>query len=159
MPSHPVEILLVEDNAADVRLAREILAESGLPNILAVVPDGVEALAYLRREAPYAGVTQPAFVLLDLNTPRKSGHEVLAELKRDPVLRRLPVVVFTTSSAERDVVESYDLHANCYITKPVDLDRFTEVLTRVQRFWFSVATLAPVPSDPGGLAGEAHLRP
>ena len=126
--SRVVEILLVEDNQADVVLTREALEHSKLANQLHVVEDGVEALAFLRREGDYGAVPRPDLVLLDLNLPRKDGREVLAEIKADPDLRRIPVVILTTSSAEEDILKTYDLHANCYITKPVDLDQFLKVV-------------------------------
>jgi chemotaxis family two-component system response regulator Rcp1 len=137
----PIEILLVEDNPGDVRLTREALAEARVRNNLAVVPDGVAALSYLRREGSFTDSPRPDLVLLDLNLPKKDGREVLAELKNDPALRRLPVVVLTTSSAEKDILESYDLHANCYITKPVDLDQFINVVTHIEDFWLTIVKL------------------
>jgi chemotaxis family two-component system response regulator Rcp1 len=137
----PIEILLVEDNPGDVRLTREALAEAKVRNNLAVTSDGVEALAYLRREAPYTDATRPDLVLLDLNLPRKDGREVLAEIKADPDLRRLPVVVLTTSTAEQDILESYNLYANCYITKPVDLDQFLAIVTSIEDFWLTIVKL------------------
>jgi CheY-like chemotaxis protein len=137
----PIEILLVEDNPGDVRLTREALAEAKVRNNLAVANDGVEALAYLRREAPHEGATRPDLVLLDLNLPRKDGREVLAEIKADPNLRRLPVVVLTTSTAEQDILESYNLYANCFITKPVDLDQFLGIVTSIEDFWLTIVKL------------------
>lgn len=137
----PIEILLVEDNPGDVRLTQEALAEAKVRNNLAVARDGVEALSYLRREAPFEDATRPDLVLLDLNLPRKDGREVLAEIKADPLLRRLPVVVLTTSTAEKDVFETYDLHANCYITKPVDLDQFVGIVTSIEDFWLTIVKL------------------
>ena len=137
----PIEILLVEDNPGDVRLTREALAEAKVRNNLAVVPDGVEALSYLRRQGSFTDSPRPDLVLLDLNLPKKDGREVLAELKNDPALRRLPVVVLTTSSAEKDILESYDLHANCYITKPVDLDQFINVVASIEDFWLTIVRL------------------
>ena len=137
----PIEILLVEDNPGDVRLTREALAEAKVRNNLAVANDGVEALAYLRREPPHAAATRPDLVLLDLNLPRKDGREVLAEIKADPELRRLPVVVLTTSTAEQDILESYNLYANCYITKPVDLDQFLAIVTSIEDFWLTIVKL------------------
>jgi CheY-like chemotaxis protein len=132
---------MVEDNPADVRLTREAFSERDLPHALHVVRDGVEALAFLRREPPYADAPAPDLVLLDLNLPRKDGREVLADIKADPRLRRTPVVVLTTSRSEADVMRSYDLHANCYITKPVDLNRFLEVIRAVEHFWLAAVTL------------------
>ena len=137
----PIEILLVEDNPGDVRLTREALAEAKVRNNLAVANDGVEALAYLRREPPHEAATRPDLVLLDLNLPRKDGREVLAEIKADPDLRRLPVVVLTTSTAEQDILESYNLYANCYITKPVDLDQFLGIVTSIEDFWLTIVKL------------------
>ena len=137
----PIEILLVEDNPGDVRLTQEALGEAKVRNNLAVARDGVEALSYLRREAPFEEASRPDLVLLDLNLPRKDGREVLAEIKADPALRRLPVVVLTTSAAEKDVLESYNLHANCYITKPVDLDQFVGIVSSIEDFWLTIVKL------------------
>lgn len=137
----PIEILLVEDNPGDVRLTQEALGEAKVRNNLAVARDGVEALSYLRREPPFQDATRPDMVLLDLNLPRKDGREVLAEIKADPDLRRLPVVVLTTSSAEKDVLESYNLYANCYITKPVDLDQFVGIVSSIEDFWLTIVKL------------------
>lgn len=138
----PIEILLVEDNEGDVRLTREALQEAKVRNNLAVVRDGQEALDYLRRPSEDGDKPpRPDLILLDLNLPRKDGREVLAELKSDPALRRLPVVVLTTSSSEKDILESYDLHANCYITKPVDLDQFINVVTHIEDFWLTIVKL------------------
>ena len=139
----PAEILLVEDNPGDVRLTRETLKESKLLNRMSVVVDGVEALAFLRREGRYAGETRPDLILLDLNLPKKDGREVLAEIKADESLRRIPVIVLTTSSAEQDILKMYDLHANCYITKPVDLDQFSVVVRAIEAFWFTIVKLPP----------------
>jgi two-component system, chemotaxis family, response regulator Rcp1 len=137
----PIEILLVEDNPADVRLTREALKEEKLTNNLSVVTDGVEAIAFLRREKPYAGAPRPDLVLLDLNLPRKDGREVLEEIKADPELKVIPVVVLTSSKAEEDIVRSYRLHANCYISKPVDLGQFLEVVRSIQEFWLTIVKL------------------
>ena len=137
----PIEILLVEDNPGDVRLTQEALGEAKVRNNLAVARDGVEALSYLRREPPFQDATRPDMVLLDLNLPRKDGREVLAEIKADPELRRLPVVVLTTSSAEKDVLESYNLYANCKITKPVDLDQFVGIVSSIEDFWLTIVKL------------------
>ena len=136
-----VEILLVEDNGSDVRLMREALREGKLANRLHVVSDGVEALAFLRRQGPYATVARPDVILLDLNLPKKDGREVLAEVKADEQLRRIPVVILTTSTAEQDVLKSYDLHANCYITKPVDLSQFLVVVRAIEDFWLQIVKL------------------
>jgi CheY-like chemotaxis protein len=141
LPSRPIEILLVEDNPGDVRLTREALQEAKVRNHLAVATDGVEALAYLRRETPYEDAVRPDLVLLDLNLPRKDGREVLAAIKADPDLKRLPVVVLTTSTAQQDIHESYDLYANCYITKPVDLDQFLAIVTSIEDFWLTIVKL------------------
>jgi chemotaxis family two-component system response regulator Rcp1 len=142
-PSRPVEILLVEDNPGDVRLTREALKEGKVCNNLNVVDDGVKALAYLRREPPYEGSVRPDLVLLDLNLPRKDGREVLGEIKSDPSLRSLPVVVLTSSGAEQDILKAYDLHANCYVSKPVDLDQFITVVRSIEDFWFTIVKLPP----------------
>jgi chemotaxis family two-component system response regulator Rcp1 len=139
----PIEILLVEDNPADVRLTQEALRESKLANNLHTVGDGVEALRFLRRDGDHAGAPRPDLVLLDLNLPRMGGREVLEEVKADPDLRRIPVVILTTSEAEQDVVRSYELHANAYVRKPVDFDRFTEVVRLIEDFWFTVVKLPP----------------
>src|SRR3954465_12067614 len=130
----PVEILLVEDNPGDVRLTREALREGKIRNNLSVVSDGVEALAFLRREGRYADAAHPDVILLDLNLPRKDGREVLTEIKADSQLRRIPVVILTTSTNEQDVLRSYDLHANCYSTKPVDFEQFIGVVQAIENF-------------------------
>jgi CheY-like chemotaxis protein len=136
-----IQVLLVEDNPGDVRLTKEALKEGKLLNQLTVVGDGVEALSFLRKEGKYADAIQPELILLDLNLPKKDGREVLAEIKADPNLRRIPVVVLTTSSAEEDILKIYDLHANCYITKPVDLEQFMGVVKSIEDFWVSVVKL------------------
>jgi two-component system, chemotaxis family, response regulator Rcp1 len=137
----PLEILLVEDNPVDVCLTEETLKDSSLVTNLSVVGDGVEALAYLRREGKYARASRPDLILLDLNLPKKDGREVLAEIKVDPRLKCIPVVVLTTSCADRDIFNVYELHANCYITKPVDLDQFSTVVKSIQNFWFTTVKL------------------
>lgn len=137
----PIEILLVEDNPGDVRLTQEAFRENKIRNKLNVVNDGEQALAFLRREGVYANVARPGLILLDLNLPRVDGREVLAQIKSDPELRHIPVVILTTSQAEEDIVKSYALHANCYITKPVDLERFMQVVKEVEHFWLSVVNL------------------
>ena len=137
----PAELLLVEDNPGDVRLTIEALKEGKLINNLTVVKDGEEAIAALRRQGKYANSACPDLILLDLNLPRKGGLEVLAEIKQDPDLKNIPVVVLTTSQAEQDVVRSYDLHANCYIVKPVDLDQFMNVVQSIGSFWLSLVLL------------------
>jgi CheY-like chemotaxis protein len=147
--SRVVEILLVEDNHADVVLTREALEHSKMANQLHVVEDGVDALAFLRREGDYDAVPRPDLVLLDLNLPRKNGREVLAEMKADDDLRRIPVVILTTSSDEQDVVDTYDLHANCYITKPVQLDQFLDIVHQIEGFWLAIVTLPPQDKQRG----------
>lgn len=142
----PAEILLVEDNPGDVRLVEEALLEYKVHNNLTVARDGVEALAFLRREGEFAGVPRPDLILLDLNLPRMSGQEVLAEIKHDGRLRTIPVVVLTTSDAGEDIERAYDLQVNCYITKPVDLDEFLKVVQAIESFWFQVVVL-PVPPE------------
>lgn len=139
----PIEILLVEDNPGDVRLTQEALREGKVRNHLHVAADGLEAMAFLRREGKHARAPQPDLVLLDLNLPKKGGREVLAEIKEDPDLRRIPVVILTVSKAEEDVLKSYNLHANCYITKPVNLDQFLEVVKSIEDFWLTVVMLPP----------------
>ncbi len=136
-----IQVLLVEDNPGDVRLTKEALKEGKLLNQLTVVGDGVEALSFLRKEGIYVDALQPELILLDLNLPKKDGREVLAEIKADPNLRRIPVVVLTTSSSEEDILKIYDLHANCYITKPVDLEQFMGVVKSIEDFWVSVVKL------------------
>jgi CheY-like chemotaxis protein len=139
----PVEILLVEDNPGDVRLTKEALKEGKVYNNLHWAKDGVEALEFLRREGKHAGAPRPDIILLDLNLPKKDGREVLAVVKRDSELKQIPVVVLTTSKAEEDVLKSYELHANCYVTKPVDLEKFIQVVQSIDRFWLTVVTLPP----------------
>jgi CheY-like chemotaxis protein len=139
----PVEILLVEDNPGDVRLAREGLSECKIRNNLHVVDDGVKAMAFLRRRDEYAKAPRPDLVLLDLNLPRKDGREVLREVKEDEKLRTIPVVVLTTSKAEEDILKSYSLHANCYVTKPMGLQQFLDVVRSIEDFWFTIVKLPP----------------
>lgn len=139
----PVEILLVEDNPGDVRLTQEALKEGKVYNNLHWAKDGVEALEFLKREGRHAKAPRPDIILLDLNLPKKDGREVLAVIKRDNVLKHIPVVVLTTSEAEEDVLKSYELHANCYVTKPVDLEKFIHVVQSIDRFWLTVVTLPP----------------
>ena len=139
----PIEILLVEDNPADVRLTTEALKEERVLNNLSVVSDGVEAMAYLRKEGKYEGTVRPDLILLDLNLPKKDGREVLKEIKEDPSLRAIPVVILTVSKAEEDIMKSYDLHANCYINKPVDLKQFIKVARSIQDFWLTIVKLPP----------------
>ena len=145
----PVKILLVEDNPGDVRLAREGLKESGLYSELWDVPDGEQALEFLHRRGDHADVPRPDLILLDLNLPRMNGRELLREIKQDPGLRAIPVVVLSMSKAEKDITAAYDLHANCYITKPIDLDRFIDVVQGIRDFWFTIVQL-PTESSHGG---------
>ncbi|MHC4480049.1 MAG: response regulator [Planctomycetota bacterium] len=137
----PIQILLVEDNPGDVRLTQEAFTEAKVQNTLHVVWDGVEALAFLRRQGDHADAPAVDLVLLDLKLPKKDGQEVLAEVKADPQLKRIPVVILTTSRAERDILHSYQLHANCFITKPVDFEQFLTVVRSVEDFWLSIVTL------------------
>ncbi|HEX5163846.1 MAG TPA: response regulator [Thermomicrobiales bacterium] len=139
--AEPIDILLVEDSPADVDLTREALEDAKVRNNLHVVGDGVDALAFLRREDPYSDAPRPDLILLDLNLPRKDGREVLAEIKADPALLRIPVVILTTSAAEQDILRSYDLHANCYVTKPVDLEQFITVIKSIENFWLMIVKL------------------
>ena len=139
--SAPVEILLVEDNPGDVRLTKEALKEGKVYSNLHWAKDGVEALEFLRRQGKFADVPRPDIILLDLNLPKKDGREVLSEIKNDENLKRIPVVILTTSKAEEDVLRSYQLHANCYVTKPVDLEKFIVVVQSIDMFWLSVVTL------------------
>jgi len=139
----PIEILLVEDNPGDVRLTKEALKEGKVYSNLHTVKDGVEAMEFLRREGKYRNVPRPDIILLDLNLPKKDGREVLQEIKTDGELKRIPVVVLTTSKAEEDVLRTYDLHANCYVTKPVDLEKFMVVVQTIDSFWLTVVTLPP----------------
>lgn len=142
MPNtEPLEILLVEDNPGDARLAAEALKENKVRNNLYHVKDGVEAMDFVYQRGEYAGVPPPDLILLDLNMPRKDGREVLEEIKGDHALRHIPVVILTTSAAERDLVKSYDLHANAYVIKPIDLDRFIEVVRAIESFWFTIVKL------------------
>jgi len=138
-----IDILLVEDNPGDVRLAQEALRESKVRNKLYVVEDGVEAMAFLRREGKYDTAPRPDLILLDLNLPRKSGREVLSEIKTDEALMRIPVVVLTVSRAEEDVIRCYSHHANCYITKPLDFNQFMEVTRSIEEFWLTIVKLPP----------------
>jgi len=140
----PISILLIEDNPGDVRLTREMLKECTVPNTLAAVSDGLEAISYLRRQGKYDNASRPDLILLDLNLPRMDGREVLAELKKDPELKSIPVVVLTSSQAETDVLATYRLHANCYVTKPVGLSQFGHVVQSIEQFWLATARL---PSD------------
>ena len=141
MASAPVEILLVEDNPADVRLTQEALKEGKVYNNLHWAKDGVEALDFLHHQGRFAGAPRPDIILLDLNLPKKDGREVLQDIKNDEKLKRIPVVILTTSKAEEDVLKSYNLHANCYVTKPVDLEQFIVVVKSIDMFWLTVVTL------------------
>ena len=139
----PIEILLVEDNPGDVRLTKEALKEGKVYSNLHTVKDGVEAMEFLRKQGKYKDVPRPDIILLDLNLPRKDGREVLEEIKSDDALKRIPVVVLITSKAEEDVLRTYNLHANCYVTKPVDLEKFMVVVKTIDVFWLTVVTLPP----------------
>ena len=145
----PIEILMVEDSPGDVRLTREALKEGKVRNNLHIVEDGVEAIAFLRREGQFAHAVRPDLIILDLNLPRKNGQEVLAEVKGDPELKRIPVVILTMSKAEEDIIKSYNLYANCYINKPVDLTQFLEVVKSIEDFWLAIVKLPP---------GESRLK-
>ena len=136
-----VQILLVEDNPGDVRLTQEALKEAKFRNTVQVVGDGVEALAYLRQQGKYSAATRPHMVMLDLNMPRMDGREVLEAIKKDPDLRRIPVVVLTSSEAETDIARAYELYANCYVTKPVDIDHFLQVVKSIEEFWVEIVRL------------------
>jgi len=140
---HAIDILLVEDSPADVRLTREALRDTKLINRMAVAADGIDALDILHRRGRYADAVRPDLILLDLNLPRKNGRAVLEEIKSDPDLKRIPVVVITSSTAEEDVVRSYDLHANCYIVKPIELTNFVKVVNAIERFWVGIVKLPP----------------
>jgi CheY-like chemotaxis protein len=141
MNHDPIEILLVEDNPGDARLTREALRDAKVSNRMHVAQDGVQAMAFLRREGGYADAPRPDLILLDLNLPKKSGREVLAEIKGDEDFRRIPVVILTTSQAEQDIIETYNLHANAYVNKPVDLDEFAKVVKSIEDFWFEIVRL------------------
>lgn len=145
--ARPIEILLVEDNPADVRLTQEALAESKLFTNMSVAYDGVEALEYLRKEGQFKEATKPDLIILDLNMPRKDGREVLADIKADDNLKDIPVVILTTSRAEEDIIRTYKLHANCFISKPVDLEQFIQVVKSIESFWFTIVSL---PTKPNG---------
>jgi two-component system response regulator len=138
-----IEILLVEDNPGDIELTRIALEDNKMSVNLNVAEDGVEALKFLKKQDQYQGAPHPDLILLDLNLPKKDGREVLAEMKADPVLKRIPVVILTTSQAEEDVLKAYNLSANCYITKPVDLDRFVKIVRSIENFWFTIVKLPP----------------
>lgn len=140
---NPIEILLVEDSPGDVRLTQEVLQEGKVRNNLSIVEDGVQALAFLRKEPPYHDTPFPDLILLDLNLPRMDGREVLEIIKEDEKLKRIPVVVLTTSQAEEDIIRAYNLHANCYIPKPIDLDQFIKVIKSIEEFWLTIVKLPP----------------
>lgn len=141
----PIDILLVEDNPGDARLTREALAMSKVRNRLHHARDGEEALSFLKRQGPFAQAPTPDLVLLDLNLPRRDGREVLEDIKNDPALKHIPVVILTSSQAEEDILRSYRLHANCFITKPVDLEQLTKVVHGIEQFWFTLVKLPPEP--------------
>ena len=143
MMGQPIEILMVEDNPGDVRLTQEALREGKVRNHIHVLTDGVEALAYLRRQGRYANASRPDVILLDLNLPKKDGREVLAEIKVDPNLLRIPVVILTSSEAEEDILKAYNLHANAYVAKPVDLEKFIAVVKAIEDFWLEIVKLPP----------------
>ncbi|WP_130471298.1 response regulator [Candidatus Magnetaquicoccus inordinatus] len=144
----PIEILLIEDNPGDIALTKEALLESKINNRLHAVYDGEQALAFVRRQDPYQNAPRPDLILLDLNLPRRNGREVLQEIKQDPTLRAIPVVILTTSRDEEDILRSYALHANCYVSKPVDLEKFFQVIRSIEQFWFTVVKL-PQIDKPG----------
>ena len=141
--TRPVDILLVEDNPGDVRLTKEALKDAKVLNEIYVARDGVEAMQFVHRQGSFANAPMPDLILLDLNLPRKDGREVLAEIKKDPKLQHIPVVVLTTSKADEDIIKTYNLHANAYITKPVDLNRFVEIMHALEQFWFTIVKLPP----------------
>jgi len=139
--SSPIEILLVEDNPGDIRLTQEVLKEGKVQNTLSVVENGVQAISFLRKENEYQDAPTPDLILLDLNLPKKDGREVLLDIKNDPELKKIPVVVLTTSQAEEDILKVYDLNANCYISKPVDFGQFIDVVKSIENFWLSIVKL------------------
>ncbi len=138
-----IDILLVEDNPGDVRLTREALKDSKVRNNMFVVEDGVEAMEFLRQQGKFAKVPRPDLILLDLNLPRMNGREVLAQVKADEILKRIPVVVLTVSKSEEDILKAYDLHANCYITKPIDFEQFMKITKSIEEFWLTIVRLPP----------------
>ncbi|MFN8384003.1 MAG: response regulator [Anaerolineales bacterium] len=142
-PHKPIEILLVEDSPTDVLITREAFEDAKLLNNIHVVEDGVQALEFLRKKGSYASALRPDLILLDLNLPRKNGREVLAEIKSDENLKCIPVIILTTSSADEDILKAYDLHANCYVIKPVGFDNFFKAVQSIQNFWFSIVVLPP----------------
>ena len=142
-----IDILVVEDNAGDARLIREVLNDNKIFSSLFMVNDGVEAMDFLRNRGKYKKAPKPDLIILDLNLPRKDGREVLAEIKTDEVLKHIPIVIMTISQAEEDILKSYNLHANCYITKPIDLNQFVKVVKSIEDFWFSIVKLPPKVED------------
>jgi chemotaxis family two-component system response regulator Rcp1 len=138
-----LEILLVEDNPGDIRLTQEAFTAGDMPHTLHVVQDGEKAIAFLRKKGAYENVPRPDFILLDLNLPRKDGREVLAEIKTDPDLLRIPVVILTTSESDQDILQSYNLHANCYLTKPVGWNQFSQMIQQIESFWMKLVKLPP----------------
>jgi two-component system, chemotaxis family, response regulator Rcp1 len=151
---NPIQILLVEDNLGDIRLTQEVFKEGKLHNVLHSVQDGEEAIAFLRREGKYADAGRPDLILLDLNLPKKDGREVLKEIKTDSNLASIPVVILTTSKSEEDIDRTYDLHANCYITKPFDLEQFITVAKSIEKFWFSIVKLPQRRCEPKPVTAE-----
>ena len=143
-----VDILVVEDNAGDARLIREVLNDSKILSSLYIAKDGVDAMDFLHRKGKYKTVPKPDLIILDLNLPRKDGREVLAEIKNDGELKQIPIVIMTISQAEEDILKSYNLHANCYITKPIDLNQFIKVVKSIEDFWFSIVKLPPKTINP-----------
>jgi chemotaxis family two-component system response regulator Rcp1 len=141
--SRPIEILLVEDSPSDAKLTVEAIEAGKIVNNLSRVVDGVEAMEYLRQTGKFAKAARPDLIMLDLNLPRKDGRDVLRELKNDPSLKTIPIIVLTTSRADKDILQSYELNANCYITKPVDFEHFIEVVKTIEKFWLTVVTLPP----------------
>ena len=139
--NRPINILLIEDNPGDVRLTQEAFKEGKMSTKLDIVMDGVEAIKYLRKQGEYKGSSTPDLILLDLNLPKRDGREVLEEIKSDPDLKRIPIVILTTSNAEQDIIKSYNLHVNCYINKPVDFDKFFDIIQKIQEFWLKTAIL------------------
>jgi len=140
----PIEILMVDDDPGDVRITQEALKDAKVRNNLSVAKDGEEAMAFLRREGLHKNAPRPDIIFLDLNMPRKNGFETLKEIRADPTLASIPVVILTTSGAEKDIIESYKLHANCYVTKPVELDQFLHVIQQMEEFWLNIVSLPPV---------------
>jgi two-component system, chemotaxis family, response regulator Rcp1 len=139
----PIEILMVEDNSGDIRLMKEALKDARVLNHVNTVADGMEAMEFLRQKGAYANVRRPDLILLDLNLPKKNGREVLDEVKQDPLLRRIPVVIVTSSQAEKDIIQTYDSYANCYIVKPVDLNQFINIVKSIENFWLTIVKLPP----------------